>query len=149
MLQGIKERVEGIPLVPPVLQVVAQVGWLAASVALLAAFLARRHWIPWLALPGGVVGWVLVMTGDLNGALAGFLAVGITIGGALTFGWRWWPGYLLMGSAVALVLLLAPDSYAAFGLIFLAAVGVVMAFGPELRLPMATRAGGGETQVRG
>jgi hypothetical protein len=49
-------------------------------------------------------------------ALAGFLAVGITVAGALAHGWRWWPPYLLLASAVALLLLLAPDSYTAFGL---------------------------------
>jgi hypothetical protein len=42
------------------------------------------------------------------------------VAGALAHGWRWWPPYLLLASAVALALLLAPDSYTAFGLVFLA-----------------------------
>ena len=61
----------------------------------------------------------------MNSVLAGFLAVGITVAGCLAFGWRWWPPYTLVASAVALVLLLAPDSYAAFGLIPLALVAGV------------------------
>ena len=61
----------------------------------------------------------LWLTGDVNSFLAGFLAIGITLAGFLAFGLRWLAPYLLVASAVALVLLLAPDSYAAFGLIFL------------------------------
>ena len=61
----------------------------------------------------------LLLTGDLNAASAAFLSAGITVAGALVFGWRWWPTYLLIGSGVALVLLIAPDAYAAFGLLFL------------------------------
>ena len=33
----------------------------------------------------------LALAGDLDAALAGFLAVGITVAGALAFGRRWWP----------------------------------------------------------
>jgi hypothetical protein len=61
----------------------------------------------------------------VNSAVAGFLAIGITLAGFLALGGRWLPTYLLVASTVALVLLLAPDSYLAFGLILLAlAVGV-------------------------
>ena len=118
MLRGIKERAEGQPLVPPLVQAAAQVGWALAGLVLLAVFLLRRWWT-WLLLPFAVSGPPLWMTGDLNSALAGFLAVGITVAGALSFGRRWWPPYLLLASAVALVLLLAPDPYAAFGPLFL------------------------------
>jgi hypothetical protein len=62
------------------------------------------------------------LTGDSTSALAGFLAVGITVAGALAFGRRWWPPYMLLASSVALVLLIAPDAYTAFGLIFLSLV---------------------------
>jgi hypothetical protein len=62
------------------------------------------------------------LTGDLSGGMAGFLAMGITAAGFLAWGWRWCAPYLLVASVVALTLLLAPDSYAAFGLIFLALV---------------------------
>ena len=71
-------------------------------------------------------------------ALAAFLAVGITTMGTLVFGWRWWPPYLLLGSGVALVLLLAPDNFASFGMLFLlveigAAVRLVRQLGTSPR----------------
>ena len=62
---------------------------------------------------------ILWSTGDLNSALAAFMAIGMTVLGALACGWRWWRSYLLLGSGVALVLLLSPDNFAAFGLLFL------------------------------
>jgi hypothetical protein len=61
---------------------------------------------------------VLLPTADSDAALAAFLSIGITLLGALTLGRRWWPPYLLFAAAVALVLLLAPDAYAAFGIVF-------------------------------
>jgi hypothetical protein len=81
-------------------------------------FLSRRAWRFWLLLPVGIMAAPLGLTGDVNSFLAGFLAIGLTLVGCLAFGWRWLPPYLLVASGVALVLLLAPDSYAAFGLIF-------------------------------
>jgi hypothetical protein len=119
MLQGIKERAEGRPLVPPVIQAAAHVGWALAALGLLGVFLSRRAWRAWLLLPVTVPLPALWLTSDLNSVLAGFLACGITVAGFLAFGWRWWAPYLLVASAVALVLLLAPDSYAAIGLTFL------------------------------
>src|ERR687886_1755449 len=120
LLQGVKERAEGRPLVPPVVQAAAHVGWALAGLGLLGLFLSRRAWRPWLLLPIGLMLPSLWLTGDMNSALAGFLAIGITLAGLLAFGWRWLPPYLLVASGVALVPLLASDSYAAFGLIFLA-----------------------------
>jgi hypothetical protein len=124
MLRGIKERAEGVPLVSPFVQVVARAGWLVAGAGVLGMFVRQRGWTAWLVVPMAVVAWALIMTGDADSALAGFLAVGVTVAGALAYGWRWWPAYLLIGSAVALVLLLAPDSYSAFGLLFLGIVGL-------------------------
>jgi hypothetical protein len=118
MLQGIKERAEGRPFVPPVIEVAAHVGWALAGLGLLGVFLARRRW-PWLVLPIAPGLPILWFTGDVNSALAAFLAIGITVAGALVFGWRWWPPYLVLGSSVALVLLLAPDNFATFGVLFL------------------------------
>jgi hypothetical protein len=122
MLRGIKERAERRPLVPPLVQGAAHVGWALAGLGLLGLFLARRAWRPWVLLPIGLVLPSLWLTGDLNSALAGFLAIGITLAGFLAFGWRWWPSYLLVASGVALVLVLAPDTYTVFGLIFLALI---------------------------
>jgi hypothetical protein len=119
MLRGIKERAEGQPLVPPALQTAARMGWALAGVALCAVFVSRPRWWLWLAVPVGLSVPSLAFTGDIDSALAGFMAIGITLAGVLAFGWRWWPPYLLLASAVALVLLLAPDSYTAFGLLFL------------------------------
>jgi hypothetical protein len=119
MLQGIKERAEARPLVPPLVQAAAHLGWAIAGLGLLGVFLSRRGWRPWLALPVVFGLPALLLTGDWNAALAGFLAVGITVAGGLVFGRHWWAPYLLVASGVALVLLLAPDSFAAFGLIFL------------------------------
>lgn len=121
MLRGIKERAEGRPLVPPAVQAVARVGWMLAGLGLLGVFLSRgRRW-PWLVLPMAAGVPSLRLAADPDAALAGFLAVGITAAGALVFGRRWWPPYLVLASAVALVLLLAPDAYAAFGLLVLVA----------------------------
>jgi len=135
MLQGIKERAEARPVVPPVVQTAAHVGWAIAALALLGLFVSRRGWQRlWLALPIAIALPALLLTGDWNAALAGFLAVGITVSGFLAFGWRWLPPYLLVASGVALVLLLAPDSYAAFGLIFLfVAAGLAGAYRHQLR----------------
>jgi hypothetical protein len=44
------------------------------------------------------------------------------LAGFLTWGWRWCAPYLLLASTVAFILLLAPHSYAAFGIIFLVVV---------------------------
>jgi hypothetical protein len=123
LLVRVKERVEGVPLVSPFVQVVARAGWLVAGAGLSGMFIWQRRWTRWLVLPMATVVWALIMAGNANGALAGFLAVGITVAVALAYGWRWWPAYLLIGSAVALVLLLAPDSYSVFGLLFLGIVG--------------------------
>jgi hypothetical protein len=77
---------------------------------------AERVW-PWLALPLVVTPPALV-TRDPNGALAGFLAVGITTLGGLMLGRRWWAVFPAVATGVLAVLLLAPDTYAAFGLVF-------------------------------
>jgi hypothetical protein len=61
---------------------------------------------------------VLLLTRDWDATLAAFLAIGITVLGALAFGRRWWPSYLLLATAVALMLLLAPNGYTATGITF-------------------------------
>jgi hypothetical protein len=133
MLQGIKERAGGRPFVPPVVQAAAHVGWALAGLGLLIVFVSHRRWLPWLVLPVAPGLPVLWFTGDLNSALAAFLAVGITTMGALVFGWRWWPPYLLLGSVVALVLLLAPDNFATFGMLLLVVeVGAAVRLVPQL-----------------
>ena len=138
MLQGIKERAEGRSFVAPAVQAAAHIGWAVAGLGLLAVFLSRRRGWPWLLLPIAPGLPILWLTGDLNSALAAFMAVGITLLGALALGWRWWLPYLLVASGVALVLLLAPDNFATFGGLFLlvevgAAVRLVPQLGTRLR----------------
>jgi len=140
MLQGIKERAEVRPFVAPALQAAAHIGWALAGLALLAVFLSRYSWWPWLLLPVALGLPILWFTGDLNSALAAFLALGITIAGALACGWRWWLLYLLIGSGVALVLLLAPDNFATFGGLFLLIeVGAAVRLVPQVRTRLCHR----------
>jgi hypothetical protein len=127
MLRGIKERAEGRPLVAAPLMLAARLGWALAGVSLLIAFLRNRRWWLWLCVPVAAVLAPLSGTGDWEAALAGFLATGITLAGALAFGWRWWAFYLLLVAGVLLMLLLAPDAYAAFGLSFVLAVVAMIA----------------------
>jgi hypothetical protein len=121
MLRGIKERAEGQPLVPPLVQGSARLGWALAGAAILTVFLSSRRRRPWLLLPLAAVVPSIRWAGDLNSALAAFLAVGVSVAGALVYGRRWWSAYLLLASGVALTLLLAPDAYTAFGLAMLVA----------------------------
>ena len=124
MMRGIKERAEGQPLVSAPVMLAARLGWVLAGAALAGLFLSRRQWRPWLAVPILLVLPALSASADLDAALAGFLAIGITLLGALAYGRRWWPAFLLLASGVAFILVLAPDAYAAFGLLF---VGVALA----------------------
>ena len=83
---------------------------------------------------------------DTSGeALAAFLAVGITILGALMFGRRWWTPFLILGSAVMLTLLLAPDAYLAFGWAFAFTIlgALTVVFVPRVRAARIGRSRGG------
>jgi hypothetical protein len=112
MLEGIRERAEDRPLVPPAVQFVARVGWILAAAGLLALFLAHRHFWAWFGATLLLLVPPFLGTADLEAILAGFLAIGVTLTGAVAFGSRWWSAYLLIASLVLLVLLLAPDAYA-------------------------------------
>jgi hypothetical protein len=114
MLRGIKERAEGKPLVSTGMMLIARIGWVLAGTSLLGLFLARR-WRLWVLLAIVIVIPVLRLTDDWNATLAGFLAIGITLLGALAYGRHRWPPFLLLAVTVALILLLAPDPYTAFG----------------------------------
>jgi hypothetical protein len=118
MLRGIQERATGYALVPAGMLMLARLGWLLGGVGVLGVLISRRRWWPWLVGTGLILTPALTSTGDWDAALAGFLAIGITLSGAAMFGRRWWPAYLLIASAVLLVLVLAPDAYTGFGLLF-------------------------------
>ncbi len=89
-------------------------------------FLSRRRWIPVGLLCAALTVPAYLSAGDFDSALAGFLALGISFAGLMVFGRRWVIAYPLVAASVLLVLLLTPDSWTAFGLIFDAvALGVV------------------------
>jgi hypothetical protein len=132
MLRGIKERSEGVPLVPVPWRLAARFGWVLAGAGLLLAFVTRRRGRWWLVVPVGLALAPLPSTGDGDAALAAFLAAGITVWVALARGRRFWPPYLLLASAVLLVLLFSPDPYVAFGLGF-AVIVMAVASGNVMR----------------
>jgi hypothetical protein len=118
-MRGIKARAEGNADPPAILDIPARLGWAAAGIAVAGLFLRQRSYRRlWLLVPLAVTIPALALGHDPDAALAAFLAVGITIVGALLFGHRWWGPFPLLASAVMLTLLLAPDAYLAFGWAF-------------------------------
>ncbi|HLF76098.1 MAG TPA: hypothetical protein VJB57_01285 [Dehalococcoidia bacterium] len=120
MMRGIKARAEGNLHEPEALYYAARAGWLAAGVAVAASFCLTRKSILWLALPLLATQPAIILAGDVDAALAGFIATGITTAGALRWGGRWWPFFLVLAAFVLLVLLLTAEAFIAFGLIFAA-----------------------------
>jgi hypothetical protein len=118
MLRGIKERAEARPLVPAPVAAAGRIGWVVAGIAVGGLFLSRRRGLPFGVLAAAAMVPSLASTGDVDAALAGFLAIGISVLGFLAWGRRWLAPYVLLSAAVLLVLLLAPDAHTAFGLIF-------------------------------
>ena len=118
MLLGLKARAEGRPDAPPALTFLAHLGWAAAGITVASIFISqRRRWF-WLILPVAVALPALLMSKDVQAALAAFIAVGITVLGFLIFGRSWWGPFLIIGSVVLLTLLLASEAYIAIGLTF-------------------------------
>lgn len=118
MLQGIKERAE-YQVTPVSLDVAARLGWSVAGAVVFGLFFVKRGRWYWLAAPIAIALPVALLTGDLDASLAGFIAVGIPIAGALVIGRRWWPRFLLISAAVMLTLVLSPEPYLTFGVAFL------------------------------
>lgn len=118
MLLGLKARAEGQPDAPILLTAIADLGWIAAGITVAYLFLSRRRRRYWLALPIIAALPALLMAGDVQAALAAFLAVGIPLLGFLIFGRSFWGSFLIIASIVLLTLLLAPEAYIAFGLAF-------------------------------
>ena len=118
MLLGLKARAEGRPDAPAGLIAMAWIGWVAAGIAVACLFLSQRRRRIRLALPVVAALPALLMSHDVQSALAAFLAVGIPVLGFLIFGKSWWGPLLVIASVVLLTLLLAPEAYVAIGLAF-------------------------------
>lgn len=129
MLLGLKARAEGRPDAPAWLLGIAWIGWLAAGVGLAAGFLSRKRGRLWIVLPILAALPALVTSGDFQAGLAGFLAAGIPVLGFLMLGRAGWGPLLVIGSAVLLTLLLAPEAFVALGLVPMAALLAVLAGG--------------------
>jgi hypothetical protein len=118
MLLGLKARAEGRPDAPIILTAITYLGWAAAGITVAYLFLSQRRCRYWLALPVIAALPALLMAGDVQAALAAFLAAGIPVLGFLIFGRSFWGTFLIIASVVLLTLLLAPEAYIAFGLAF-------------------------------
>ena len=131
MLLGLKARAEGRPDAPPILMIIAYLGWSTAGISVAYLYLSQRRRRYWLVLPILAALPALLISSDLQAGLAAFLAVGITLLGFLIFGRNWWGSIFVIASVVLLTLLLAPEAYIAFGfaflLVLLAVLGVVVA----------------------
>lgn len=127
MLLGLKARAEGHPDASPTLTVIAHLGWTLSGVTVAGLFLSQRRLWPWLVLPVVATLPALLMSSDVQAALAAFIATGITLLGFLVFGRSWWGLLLVIGSVVMLTLLLTPDAYIAIGFAF--SMLVLLAFG--------------------
>ncbi len=103
---------------PAWLVFVSGFGWIVAGLGVAALFLSRRRWIPIGLTCAALMIPAYLSAGDFDSALAGFLALGISFAGLMVFGRRWAVAYPLVAAFVLLVLLFAPDSWTAFGLIF-------------------------------
>jgi hypothetical protein len=118
MLLGLKARAEGRPDSPAALTAIATLGWAAAGIAVAYLLLSQhRRWY-WLALPVLAALPALLMSSDIQAALAAFIAVGIPVLGFLIFGRSFWGSFLIIASVVLLTLLLAPEATTAIGLAF-------------------------------
>lgn len=143
MLRGIKERAEGRPLVPPALRAAAVTGWVLSAAVVFAYLFTRRRGNAWLVLALLPTLAPYAIGDDWTAALAGFLAAGTVIAGALLFGRAWWPLCALLAAGVLLTLLVAPDPFTTFGLVFdvgLLALAAVRRFGRAAATPRASSA---------
>jgi len=118
MLIGLKARAEGRPDAPVVLTAIAYLGWAAAGITVAYLFLSQRRRRYWMALPVVAALPALLMAGDIQAALAAFIAAGIPVLGFLVFGRSFWGSFLVIASVVLLTLLLAPEATTAIGLTF-------------------------------
>jgi hypothetical protein len=114
MLRGIRDRAEG-RAEPSWLSTLATLGFaaMALTIVWIVARRPRQRW--WLLWPLAGAATVIVATGDVHAALAGFVGTGTAIAGAAWAGRAWWKWFGATIAAVWLVLLLASDAYLALG----------------------------------
>ena len=119
MLLRIKELAEGRPATPGWLGSVAWYGWVAGAVAVVLTLLRRRRWLSLVAsLAVAAVVWYV--TGDLLGALAAYMGLGLAAI-CVALGGRWAGMWIIgLGAFTYGVLALAPDAWVVFGVSFAA-----------------------------
>ncbi len=113
MLRGIRDRAEGRPQwwFP---DGIALVGFASAAAGVVIVLVRRSLW-GWLVLPLALAFVPLVTSGDARAALAGFVAVGLTIVALFELrapAWMTLPGLV---TAAWLVLFAAPDAFIVLG----------------------------------
>lgn len=120
MLLGLAARAEGRPDAPAALMLLAHVSWVVAAFTMTLLFIRLKRRALWLLLPVMAALPALLAAGDVQAALAAFLAFGIPLLGFLYFGKYWGGPILIIAPLVLLTLILAPEAWTAFGLIFAA-----------------------------
>jgi len=126
MLLGIKVRAEGTLGANRMLTLVANSGWIVATLGLATVLFSSRRGRWWGLLPLAYAIAIMIFTSDLWAAMAGFLWWGVIAAGFLIFGRNWWKGLSLAIVAVVLIFVLASQPYVAFGIIFLVITLVIL-----------------------
>jgi hypothetical protein len=119
MLLGIKARAEQRLSEDFILQGVANIGWIAATLGMIVILFMRRRGWWWGLISLAYAASILVFTADIWSAMAGFLWLGVITAGFILFGRGWWKGLALATALVILVFVLASQPHIAFGIIFL------------------------------
>jgi len=119
MLLGIKSRAEQALGAYAFFRALAALGWVLATLGIGIILFARRRGWWWGLLPLAYAVSIIVITGDIWAALAGFLWWGIIAAGFILWGRGWWKGLLLSILAVILIFVLASQPHTVFGFVFL------------------------------
>lgn len=126
MLLGVRDRAEGrrtSALVEGLARMAWAAAWLLVALAL-GSLPGRRGWLAFLPL--GLFVATLFTTSDPRASIAWFLATGIPLAGFLGVGRAFATPFLLVAAVVLLTLLLIPNSFVAFGVLFGATIGALL-----------------------
>lgn len=137
MLRGIRDRSEGRAS-PGWVSGLASTGFAVAAGMLVVGLARRRRGRAWLLWPLAGAIAVILGTGDVHAALAGFVGTGTAILGALLAGRHWWKWLAAILAMVWLVLLLAHDAYVTLG--WLLGVAVFLVSMAKLKRPAVAAA---------